>query len=170
MYLKIALFFQLLFFNFSSLNIKNNQSFIVEYFHNEDGKQDFNFLEIKLTKDKILEIDLEIIDKKMENKTIFIRPYSRRLIIGNNRIYFTMLSTNRLLMQIRDNNLVIKGKLQMKIEEENYVNEYLEGVFIYEKTDEDENNSKKVIICLLLNRLGPMFIYQTFHGVNVGEL
>ena len=45
MYLKIALFFQLLFlfFYFSSLNIKNNQSFIVEYFHNEDGKRDFNF-------------------------------------------------------------------------------------------------------------------------------
>ena len=106
MYLKIILFCQLffLFFNFSSSKTKHNQQFIVEYLMKKDDKPFIKFLKIKLTKNKILEIDLEI-SEEMENKTIFVQPFNKLGDIGKNKMYETKNAT------------IKYGKKQIKIEE-----------------------------------------------------
>ena len=134
MYLKIILFCQLffLFFYFSSSKTKHNQQFIVEYLMKKDDKPFIEFLKIKLTKGRILEIDLEI-SEEMENKTIFVQPFNKLPDIGKNKMYETKNAT------VKD------GKKQIKIEEE-FMEEYLEGVIIFEYSI-IERMDKKQKVC-----------------------
>ena len=137
MYLKIILFCQLffLFFNFSSSKTKHNQQFIVEYLMKEDGKPFIKFLKINLNNKKTLEIYLEI-SEEMENKTIFVQPFNKLPNIGKNKMYETKNAT------------IKYGKKQIKIEEK-FMEEYLEGVIIFEYSiieclDKKQKKYKKV--------------------------
>ena len=128
MNLKIVLFSQifLLFFPFSSSNIKHNQQFIVETKNliNRNGIPYINFLKIELNKSneniqqETLEIDIEI-SEEMKDKIIFIVPTNRYRTLGyRNKLFDTNVN-------------FIDGKGQMKIKEE-FIKEYLEGVIICE--------------------------------------
>ena len=131
MNLKIVLFFQifLLFFPFSSSNIKHNQQFIVETKNliNRNGIPYINFLKIELNKfdeniqQETLEIDIEI-SEEMKDKIIFILPrnsYGTLNYEDVDKIYYT------------NNVNFIDGKGQMEIKEK-FIKEYLEGVIICE--------------------------------------
>ena len=131
MNLKIVLFSQifLLFFPFSSSNIKHNQQFIVETKNliNRNGIPYINFLKIELNKSneniqqETLEIDIEI-SEEMKDKIIFILPrnsYGTLNYEDVDKIYYT------------NNVNFIDGKGQMEIKEK-FIKEYLEGVIICE--------------------------------------